>query len=166
MSIFSDLFSSEGMSLSFPGFYYGRDTSTDSSSDSSTDSSSDSSSNVYEDSWDFGEYLNGLMASTGEIIDRNQRFNAEEAAKAREWQVQYMQDYYPNLVQSLKKAGLNPILAAGIHSGASVPSAASASSNNVGGDTLGSILAVLGSTISDILEAARGFSTPKRKIGF
>ena len=114
---------------------------------------SDSFSNDSNDSWDFGEYLNGLMASTGEIIDRNQEFNAEQAAAARDWQVQYMKDYYPNMVESLKKSGLNPILAAGVHSAASVPSAASASSNNVGGDTLGSILAVFGNTISDILGA-------------
>lgn len=159
-----------GLPLVFPGFNYyqsGMIGSTEPTVDLDENEMSEtpetSETPTYEEPWNFGEYLNGLLASTGEIIDRNQRFNAEEAQKARDWQVQYMKQYYPNLVEGLKAAGLNPILAAGIHSGASVPFAASASSNNVGGDTLGSIIGVLGSTISDILEAALGHKYIKLK---
>lgn len=158
---FNGIFSSGGVNMTFPG--YDKATGNEEVSSPDTALPETSETPTYEEPWNFGEYLNGLLASTGEIIDRNQRFNAEEAQKARDWQVQYMKQYYPNLVEGLKAAGLNPILAAGIHSGASVPSAASASSNNVGGDTLGSIIGVLGSTISDILEAALGHKYIKLK---
>lgn len=102
----------------------------------------------------FGDYLSGLLASSGEIINANQEYNAEQAQAQREWLEQMSNTQYQRAVADLRKAGLNPILALGnSFSGASVPSsAATASSNNVAGDTLGTLLATLGDVVGVILE--------------
>lgn len=66
-------------------------------------------------------------------IAKNQEYNARQADVAYNRQVEWLENYYPRLVKSMKAAGLNPILAANFgFSGSSVPQAASTA---VGGDT-------------------------------
>lgn len=61
-----------------------------------------------------------------QMQQQSQAFNAEEAAKTRDWQTQMSNTAYQRSRQDMEKAGLNPILAAGA-GGSSTPSGATAS---------------------------------------
>lgn len=63
-------------------------------------------------------------------------FNREEAQKQRDWE-EYMQNtYYQRMMNSLKEAGINPLLAFDSLGGSSVPSGASASMNTPNSNSL------------------------------
>lgn len=63
-----------------------------------------------------------------EMQEDAQTFNAEQAAKQREWQEHMSNTAVQRHTQDLQLAGLNPLLAIGPGGGASTPSGASASS--------------------------------------
>lgn len=97
-------------------------------------------------------YLQGLFSSTGQMQNDNRQYNAAQAAEQRKWLEYMASTNYTRAVQDMRKAGINPILAAGGSFGtSSVSGAASASSNNVTGDTIGGLLNVLLSFVGDIL---------------
>lgn len=71
-------------------------------------------------------------------IEMSREYNSQEADKAYQRQIDWMEQYYPRLVSSMKAAGLNPILAANL--GFSGSSAVQASSSAVGGDTYADLI--------------------------
>lgn len=78
---------------------------------------------------------------------RYSEFNAAEAQKNRDFQTKMSNTAYQRAVEDLKKAGLNPILAAG--SSASTPSGSTASAETAG----------IGSGIEIIKEVLKGVSS-------
>lgn len=78
------------------------------------------------------------LDSLAKQIELSREYNAQEADKAYQRQVDWMENYYPRLVSSMKAAGLNPILAANL--GFSGSSAVQASSSAVGGDTYADLI--------------------------
>lgn len=76
--------------------------------------------------------------SLAKQLEISRDYNAAEAEKAYNRQIEWLQNYYPRLVKSMKDAGLNPILAANL--GFSGSSAVQASSSAVGGDTYADLI--------------------------
>lgn len=98
------------------------------------------------------DYLTGLFTSVGDDARAARDFNAKQAEISRKWQEDMSNSQYQRAVADLRKAGLNPILAASKGMTAGVPSGATASTSPAGGDTFSDILSILGGTISDILK--------------
>lgn len=82
--------------------------------------------------------------------DENRKFNAEQAALAREWQEKMASTNYQRAVSDLKAAGLNPVLAASGGISSSVPSAPSASNMSSGGDTMSSLVGALATSVNSV----------------
>lgn len=82
-----------------------------------------------------GTYGDDALAKQLQI---SRDYNAAEADKAYNRQVEWLENYYPRLVKSMKAAGLNPILAANL--GFSGSGAVQASSSAVGGDTYADLI--------------------------
>lgn len=76
--------------------------------------------------------------SLAKQIELSRDYNTQEAEKAYKRQIEWLENYYPRLVKSMKAAGLNPILAANL--GFSGSSAVQASSSAVGGDTYADLI--------------------------
>lgn len=76
--------------------------------------------------------------SLAKQLEISRDYNAAEAEKAYNRQIEWLENYYPRLVKSMKDAGLNPILAANL--GFSGSSAVQASSSAVGGDTYADLI--------------------------
>lgn len=122
---------------------------------------------VYDESFNLGEYLAGLLSSVGDEAAINREYNSAEALKNRQfqhheadiqrrWYEEMSNSAYQRAVQDMQKAGINPILAfqqGGAQAATTgVPTGSAASHNAIGGDTISSIL----SGIADIVAAFSG----------
>lgn len=93
-----------------------------------------------------GQIANDLSGTTA-----TQQFNASEAEKARQHQINMAQNQYQWAVDDIKKAGLNPALMyASGGNGNSAPSGASASS---GSGSIGEVLGAIGQIMNGINSA-------------
>lgn len=121
--------------------------------------SSASSNNSNNDSVDLpADWLESLLTTEVEQLDKNMKYNAEqaritreynaeEAKKLRDWQERLSNTSYQRAIADMMKAGLNPILAFQ-QGGATVPSGSSASANNAsmstsGGTSIGELAQML-----------------------
>lgn len=96
------------------------------------------------------QYLSSFFDNFYQEQDENRKFNAEQAALAREWQEKMASTNYQRAVSDLKAAGLNPVLAASGGISSSVPSAPSASNMSSGGDTLSSLIGAYASSVNSL----------------
>lgn len=104
------------------------------------------------------DFLQSLLTTEVEQLDKNMKYNAEqaritrefnaaEAQKLREWQERLSNTSYQRAMRDMMQAGLNPILAFQ-QGGATVPSGSSASANNAsmstkGGTSIGELAQLL-----------------------
>lgn len=91
-----------------------------------------------ESGFDIGQYLSAIQAAQWQT----NWFNAEEAAKNRDWQEYMSNTAHQREMRDLEAAGLNPILSA--RQGAATPSGSAAS----GDSAAGAIAGLLGQMIS------------------
>lgn len=99
------------------------------------------------------QMVNAYNAEQAEI---NRNFQSEEATKNRQWQEKMANTAYQRAVEDLKKAGLNPILAA-TNGGAATGSGAQASGSMASGQAASSGLAS-GSAASGSNYSGQGFN--------
>lgn len=93
-----------------------------------------------------------------ELMEMNNQFNAEQAQIGRDWQAQREDTYYQRMVEDMKTAGINPIMAisGGGADVGSTPTASSSSARSSGsnyrgssaGNGLGAIASVLAGLIT------------------
>lgn len=75
-----------------------------------------------------------------QLMEMNNQFNAEQAQIGREWQAQREDTYYQRMVEDMKTAGINPIMAisGGGADVGSTPTASSSSARSSGSNYSGS----------------------------
>lgn len=127
---------------------------------------------------DLNKYTDGLFLSQIQQNEIAKKYNSEQAAltraynsaeaqASREWSEYMSSTAYQRAVEDMKKAGINPVLAA-MNGGATSFSGASAQAqasniSNSGGDTLGDVLASIVQIIMAIMGKGGGTTG---KIGF
>ncbi len=115
--------------------------------------------NIAREDWvrDMQSQYNSYLMSMSQMSAQN-KFNAEEAQKARDFEERLSNTAYQRAVEDMKSAGINPVIAYGSGaSGASTPSGSAASSGSGGSysgyrssgnrDPLMSLLAAIGQAI-------------------
>lgn len=100
-----------------------------------------------------------------QLMEMNNQFNAEQAQIGREWQAQREDTYYQRMVEDMKTAGINPIMAisGGGADVGSTPTASSSSArssgSNYSGSSAGNGLGAIASVLAGLITKGKSSGT-------
>lgn len=93
------------------------------------------------------EFLSKQYEFNQSSADKAMEFERQQIAEARKYNEDWLDNYYTRVVESMKKAGINPLLAMNQLGGVNIPSAGSASGVNASG-SYGSPTSILSSMVT------------------